>query len=59
MGYQGKAMNRELNKATYSSGEAATLLQVPARTLRRYLTIGRIRGKQKDRKSTRLNSSHT
>lgn len=37
---------RELNKATYSSGEAATLLQVPARTLRRYLTIGRIRGKQ-------------
>ena len=39
-------MTRELNKATYSSGEAATLLQVPARTLRRYLTIGRIRGKQ-------------
>lgn len=30
----------------YSSGEAAALLGIPARTMRRYLTLGRIRGEQ-------------
>lgn len=39
-------MTQGTGKVTYTSGEVAQILQVPARTIRRYLTIGRIPGKQ-------------
>ncbi len=35
-----------LEKDTYTSGQAARLLDIPARTLRRYLSIGKIEGIQ-------------
>ena len=35
-----------LDKDTYTSGQAARLLDIPARTLRRYLSIGKIEGIQ-------------
>jgi CheY-like chemotaxis protein len=35
-----------IDKDTYTSGQAARLLRIPSRTLRRYLSIGRIEGNQ-------------
>ena len=35
-----------LDKETYTSGQAARLLDIPSRTLRRYLSIGKIEGIQ-------------
>jgi CheY-like chemotaxis protein len=35
-----------LDKETYTSGQAARILEIPARTLRRYLSIGKIGGVQ-------------
>lgn len=35
-----------LDKDTYTSGQAARILEIPARTLRRYLSIGKIDGVQ-------------
>ena len=35
-----------LDKDTYTSGQAARILDIPARTLRRYLSIGKIEGTQ-------------
>ena len=35
-----------IEQETYTSGQAARLLRIPARTLRRYLSVGRIQGNQ-------------